>query len=195
MSLLTYASLTHRRRAYRSTDANVLLSSQTADADSTVSFTSGIDSTYGEYIFKFYNYNPSANSTHLTVQFNAAGGSGYNETITSTVFQAYANEGDSDVALTYKAAEDQAQGTAFQSIAESTGSGADESAAGEMHLFNPSSTTYVKHFFLTTVNYHASDYVMNNYIAGYINTTSAIDEVQFKAADTFDGKFKMWGVK
>ena len=158
-------------------------------------FTSGIDSTYKLYIFKFYNYNPDTDSTNLLVQFDAAGGSGYDETITTTVFKAYHNEGDSDIGFSYQTAQDQAQGDAFQLITQNTGGGADESAAGEMYLFNPSNTTYVKHFHLRTVSYHASDYIMDHHIGGYINTTTAIDKVQFKpSSGDMDIVIKMYGV-
>ena len=112
----------------------VLLSSQTADGDSSISFTSGIDSTYGEYIFKFYNLNPGNNNVKFTFQVNASGESGYNETMTTTYFQADHSEADGNEYLAYFAGEDQAQGTAYQHISLGVGSGADESLAGEFHL-------------------------------------------------------------
>jgi len=174
----------------------VLLSSQTASGDSAISFTSGIDSTYGEYIFRFYNINPATNSQNFTFQVNASSQSGYNETITSTYFQAYHNEGDTSAALAYSAGNDQAQGTAFQIISNDGGSGSDESCAGELHLFNPSSTTYVKHFYSRLQNHHASDYANDEFAAGYFNFTAALTNIQFKmASGNFDGTIKMWGVK
>jgi len=188
MSLLPYASLTHRRRAYRSTAAVVLLSSQTATGDSSITFDSDIDSTYGEYIFKWYNYNPGTDNAHLTFQANAAGASGYNESIVSTFFQSVGS-------LSYTTANDQV-GTDYQKLLYGTGNLADESAAGEMHLFNPSSTTYVKHFISRCQNHDGSNNCVDHFVAGYFNITEAIDDIQFKAhTGVFDGKFKMWGVK
>ena len=136
----------------------VLLSSQTASGDASISFTSGITSTYGEYIFKYYNINPATNAMDFLVQFNVAGQSGYNETITSSAFMTHHYENDSSSGLAYSTGYDQAQGTAGQVIAENIGNGGDESASGELHLFNPSSTTYVKHFYGRSSMYAASDY-------------------------------------
>ena len=170
----------------------VLLSTQTASDSSSLDFTSGITSTYGEYIFKFYNINPATNSA--TFKFQA--GSSYNETITSTSFYAEHNEADSVTGLAYDTGFDQAQGTAFQDITANIGNGADEAAAGTLHLFNPSSTTYVKHWYARTNCYYIDDRSVELDTAGYFNTTSALTQVQFKmATGNFDGKIKMWGVK
>jgi len=175
----------------------VLLSSQTASSSSTISFTSGIDSTYGEYIFKFYNIHPSADASEFQFQVNASDGSGYNETITSTVFRAYHNEDDSATSLSYSASSDQAQGTSYQTLMLDLDNDADSAGAGELHLFNPSSTTYVKHFYAETQYSYDASLTYNNFVAGYINTTTAIDDVQFKmASGNIDaGTIKMWGVK
>jgi len=174
----------------------VLLSTQTASGDASISFTSGITSTYGEYIFKVYNINPATNSASFSFQFNAAGGSGFNETITSTMFFAHNNEADNDAALGYDTNNDQAQGTDYQDFWVEGGNGSDESGVGTLHLFNPSSTTYVKHWYYRAHSYYASDYAFSHFGAGYINTTSAIDEISFKmSSGNFDGKIKMWGVK
>ena len=162
----------------------------------TASITSGIDSTYGEYIFKFYNINPATDTQAFGFQVNAASGSGFNETITSTHIGADHSESDSSSGLGYEDGEDQAQGTAFEGLPSGIGNGADESSAGTLHLFNPASTTYVKHFYGTFVELYSSDIAMNRFVAGYINTTSAIDEIQFKMpSGNFDGTIKMWGVK
>ena len=175
--------------------AMVLLSTQTASNSASLSFTSGIDSTYKEYIFKFYNLNPASSQPTFTFQVNAVGGSGFDETITSTFFYAYHAEDNSNAALAYVGGRDQAQGTAYQKIAGDLGNVSDASCAGKLHLFNPSSTTYVKHFY-SRINVHTNDYTVDSYVAGYINTTSAIDEISFKmGTGNFDGKIKMWGVK
>ena len=179
-----------------STGDVVLLSSQTASNSATISFTSGIDSTYGEYIFKFYNINPATNDIDFTFQTNATDSTSYDETITSTFFSAEHTEDDATTNLTYHANMDQAQGTAYQIITRGGGSGSDESIAGELHLFNPASTTYVKHFYTRSAMYHSADYAFDVFAAGYINTTTAIDDIQFKmSSGNFDGKIKMWGVK
>jgi len=176
----------------------VLLSSTTASDDASVSITSGINSTYGEYIFKFYNINPATDHVEFSFQVNGAGESGYNETITSSSISAYHREDDSTAALVNTSATDQAQGTAFQTIMTDTANDADAGHAGELHLFNPASTTYVKHFYSRTAAFNgdAPPHAWDLLQAGYINTTTAIDEVQFKCSSgNFDGKIKMWGVK
>jgi len=173
----------------------VLLSSQTASGDSELTFDSGIDSTYGVYIFKFYNINPATDNVQFSFQANAAGASGYNETITSAAMRASHSEADS-TAWGYLTAQDQAQGTAYQMLGDGWGNGSDESGAGELRLFNTSSTTYAKHFISTVVFYHSADSAFVNYVSGYINTTTAIDDINFKmSSGNFDGTIKMWGVK
>jgi hypothetical protein len=183
-----------------STGDVVLLSSQTADGDSAISFTSGIDSTYGEYIFRFYNINAATDAASFQFQVNAASQSGFNEVLTTTYFSASHTEDGSSSSMSYKANKDHAQGTGDQIIGFSLGSDADTSCAGELHLFNPSSTTYVKHFYTRVSTGHSAvssvAHLEQIYTAGYFNTTSAIDEVQFEmSSGNFDGKIKMWGVK
>ena len=176
--------------------AQVLISSQTASNSASISFTSGIDSTYKEYVFEFVDINPATDDMEFTFQVNAVSGSGYNETITSTYFYALHDEGDSQTGLTYGTADDQAQGTAFQAVADAIGNGADECCAGELHIFNPSSTTYVKNFYSRVQMYHASNMSVERFAAGYINITAAIDEIQFKmTSGNFDGTIKMYGIK
>ena len=179
-----------------STASVVLLSDQDADSDASIVFTSGITSTYGEYIFRFYNCNPATNLAEFTFQVNASDATGYNELITSTIFEAFHDEADSTTGLSQNTSYDQPQGTAFQTINVNVGNGGDESCAGELHLFNPASTTYVKHFYTRSVKYGGNDYAADVFTAGYFNTTTAIDDIQFKfSAGDFDGKIKMWGVK
>jgi hypothetical protein len=178
-----------------STGDVVLLDSQTASSSTILSFTSGIDSTYGEYIFKFYNINPETDNAQFGFQVNATDTTSYDEHITSTAFQAYEVETGGGN-LGYHPGQDQAQGQAFQPFGESISNGADESLAGELHLFNPSSTTYVKHFYSRVNTYFASDYTMDEHVGGYINETTAIDDIQFKMSiGDWDGLIKMWGVK
>ena len=179
-----------------STGDVVLILSQTATSDASISFTSGITSTYGEYIFKFYNMGPETDGAHWSFQVNASGQSGYNETITSSFFRAYQFENDAARALGYDTGGDQAQGTAVQNLYRSAGNAADKSVVGELHLFNPSSTTYVKHFYATTNGCQDGAVTQNEFAAGYINITTAIDDIQFKmSSGNFDGKIKMYGIK
>tara|TARA_R100000278_G_C5423288_1_gene147402 strand:- start:160 stop:768 length:609 start_codon:yes stop_codon:yes gene_type:complete len=157
------------------------ISKQTASSSSTISFTSGIDSTYKEYLFTFNNIHPSVDGEKCGFQANASGGSGYNETMTTTFFHAAHNESDSDAGpLEYEAGYDLAQGTTFQRITRNTGNDNDQCWGGYLHLFNPSSTTFVKHFIAVTQSIQGNEYSDNSFIAGYFNTTSAIDEIQFK---------------
>jgi len=172
-----------------------LISTATASNAANVDITSGIDSTYDEYMFVFTDINPATDQKALTFQVNAAAGSGFNETITSTTFLAYHYEDDSAAALEYEGGSDQAQGTAYQPITVDIGNGADESAAGVLHLFNPSSTTYVKHFYGRANVLNAVVNTNDWFTAGYINTTSAIDEISFKmASGNFDGVIQMYGI-
>ena len=195
MSLLPYASLTHRRKAYRAGDV-VLLSSQTASDYSSITFTGLMTSTYGEYIFKFYNINPDTENRIFEFQVNATDGADFNDSaITSTYFRAYHTEADS-TGLGYVTDNDQAQGTAFQDMTQGPSTDADGSCAGELHIFNPSSTTYVKHFYSRISEMYYAAWATDQFSAGYINDTTAIDDIQFKmSGGNFDGTIKMWGVK
>ena len=162
-----------------------------------IDFTSGIDSTYKLYIFKFINMNPSTDSDNLGVQFNVAGQSGFNETITSTYFNAYHTEDDGAAVLGYAGGGDQAQGTSLQLIDQNCGSAADENLCGTLWLFDPSNTTYVTNFY-SEISTYGGD--LNNYhvfMSGYVNATGAVDEVTFKFAsgNNFDGTISMYGVK
>ena len=162
------------------TGSMVFISKQTASSSSTISFTSGIDSTYKEYLFTFKNIHPSGDGSDGVFKFQGDTGTNtnYNQTITSTYFIAYQNEGGSETSLGYSAGGDQAQGTAFQYI----GSGdnqSDSGISGYLHLFNPSSTTFVKHFIGRTIN-DPSSYAQGEYFAGYFNTTTALTRFQFK---------------
>ena len=173
-----------------------LISTQTASSSATINFTSGIDSTYKEYIFKFYDIHASAQYSNFEFQANASGGSGFNETITSAFFEAKHNENDSEALLRYKDGNDQAQGTSYQNISVSAGIDNDTSCSGTLHLFNPSDTTFVKHFISTIQNYRDSDQSQISYVAGYFNTTSAIDEISFKfsSGNIDSGVIKLYGV-
>ena len=158
----------------------VFISKSTASSSSTISFTSGIDSTYKEYIFIFKDIHPATDGAKLSVNFSIDSGSNYNVTKTTAFFRASHYEDDSDATLGYRTGQDLAQSTGEQELTDSVGNDNDQSASGTLHLFNPSSTTFVKHFMATTNASHGINISQNHFIAGYNNTTSAIDGVRFK---------------
>ena len=174
----------------------VLLQEKTASTSDDISFTSGIDSTYKEYVFRFINLHPSANDSAISWQVNASGESGYNETITSTSFRAALYEADSNAALDYLTGSDQAQGTDVQILSDSIGSDNDQCISGELTLYNPSSTTFVKHWAARISVITHSDAMNDRHTAGYINTTAAITEIQFtpSSGTIDDGTIKMYGI-
>ena len=183
--------------------ALTLIKELTASSSATLSFVDGassvvLDDTYKTYIFKLINIHPSDsdNVNKISFQCSTDGGSNYNTTVTSTAFRAYHFEDASAAGVGYRVAWDQAQGTAFQQVSEDLGYGNDENNAGELWLFNPSDTTFVKHFTVqTSINYDTAGNV-NNFIAGYFNTTSAIDAIRFQLLDgNIDaGTIKMYGI-
>ena len=179
-----------------SSGAMTFISKQTASSSATVDFTSGIDSTYKEYIFYFNNIHPATDDQSFAFQVDTGTNTSYNQTITSTFFNAQHDESDSGTYLMYRTTGDQAQGTSFQRLTEGTGNDNDQSCSGTLHLFNPSSSTFVKHFIANTHNAHQGDYAMNNFIAGYVNTTTALTRVRFKfeSGNIDAGTIKMYGV-
>ena len=177
-------------------DALKLISSQTFTDQATVSITSGIDSTYKEYVFYCINMNPASNS-FFQFQCSTDGGSTYNTTITSTFFKAYMQESGSSPGLGYVGSDDQAQGTAYQNLMEDVSNVADSGFILELHLFNPSSTTYVKNFYARGGGFTSGPTQNDTFPAGYFNTTSAINAISFKfSSGNIDaGKIKMYGIK
>ena len=173
-----------------------LISTQTASSSSTISFTSGLDSTYKEYIFKFYDIHPSGDNVDFDFQASTDGGSNYNTTMTTTAFISYHQEDGSPAALSYVTGQDQAQGTSFQGLSDNQGNGSDECCVGTLHLFDPSNTTFVKHFISRFNQYNYDNYSREDYVAGYFNTTSAINGVQFKfdSGNIDSGTIKLYGV-
>ena len=173
----------------------VLISTQTASSSSTISFDSNIDSTYKEYIFKYINVHPSSDGQNFQVNFRD-GSTAYDATKTTSVFLANLNEDDSGNVLEYKASNDLAQSTNFQNLGESVGADNDQCVSGTLHLFEPSSTTFVKHFIAKTNNYDSGNNSQIFYVGGYCNTTTAIDGVQFKfsSGNIDSGVFKLYGI-
>jgi len=179
----------------------VLIKELTASSSATLDFVNGasdvvLDSTYKEYIFKFINIHPEDNDVMLTFQGSIDTGSNYNVTMTTSFLNAHHAEGDGSAALAQITNRDQAQGTDFQKLNHDVGNANDEDTCGTFHLFDPSSTTFVKHFYSTFVGNGQAEDCMNDYVAGYFNTTSAIDAIQFKMTDgNIDaGTIKLYGV-
>jgi hypothetical protein len=183
------------------TGAMTLIKEQTASSSSTISFVHGtsdvvLDSTYPIYLFKFINVHPATDQKKFMFQ-GTTDGSNFNTTMTTSWFQAYHDEADGNTALTYVVGEDQAQGTSFQSLSEDTGNDNDQNYCGELWLYNPSSTTFVKHFMARGNDAYFSNYINNIFVAGYFNTTSAITGLQFKmeSGNVDSGTFKLYGIK
>ena len=164
------------------TGSMVFISKQTASSSATISFTSGIDSTYKEYLFTFKNIHPETDQAQFSFQVDTGTNTNYNQTITSTFFRAYHLEDGSQSGFGYVDSDDQAQGTGFQVLSHSgtVGNANDENLAGYLHLFNPSSSTFVKHFVGRTSANHEGNYEIDSSCAGYVNTTTALTRVQFK---------------
>ena len=174
----------------------VLLNTNTISSGvSSSSFTSNIDSTYDTYIFKWINIHPATDNADFTFNMSADGGSNYNVTKTTTWFGPYSKEDGAAAALSYETSNDLAQSTGYQILAKDPeANSADGSINGELFLFNPSSTTFVKHF-IARLNYMADTYSYAVYCAGYGNTTSAIDAVRFKCSSgNINGTIKLYGV-
>lgn len=175
----------------------VLISSQTASNSASISFTTGIDSTYKEYQFWFVNIKPATDSVNFQFNFSTDSGSNYNVIKTTTYFRAYHNEADTQTDLGYDAAQDLAQSTNYQNLGDNLGNGADEHASGIMQLFNPSSNTYVKNFISNCEFYNAGDYSLHHFVAGYGNTTSAVNAIRFQmsSGNISDGTILLYGIK
>jgi|TARA_R100000081_G_scaffold90208_1_gene64821 hypothetical protein len=177
--------------------ALTLLQTQTASSSSSIDFTSNIDSTYDSYVFKFINIHPATDGAKFTFQADTGTNTNYNQTITSTFFHASHNESDSDAGpVEYETGHDQAQGTGFQDLIRNVGSDNDQNCNGFLQIFNPSSSTFVKHF-ISTMNAQAlNEYTDNTYIAGYFNTTTALTRFRFKmsSGNIDSGVIKLYGI-
>jgi hypothetical protein len=195
-SAITNSSVTGITVLPNAEDGITFISSQTASNSASLSFTSGLTSTYKAYKFVFSSIHPRTDNVQFHFNFSTDSGSNYNVTKTTTAFIAEHIEADTDASLYYATGNDLAQSTSFQMLCDSLGNGADESASGTLSLFNPSSTTYVKHFIATIDHYNPSNYQVNSYVAGYGNTTSAINAIQFKmSSGNMDGTIYLYGIK
>ena len=179
------------------TDAHTLISTHTADGLSTsIDITSGIDSTYDVSMFDFININAATDNTTFQFQVNATDGADYNDSaITSTHFAYYHDEDDSGTSLYYDTSRDAAQSTSGIPLEHYVGNGADESISGRMWLYAPSSGTYVKHWMAQFFENAQHNAAYGTHVAGYINDTTAIDDIRFEmASGNLDGVIKMYGI-
>ena len=179
-----------------------LIKTLTASSSATLSFVNGsssvvLDNTYPVYLFKIINCHPENDEVDFSFQGSTNTGSSYGVTMTSTGFSAYHDEGGSAQGVGYEGQLDQANGTGFHQLSYDTSSDNDHVINGELFLFNPSSTTFVKHFIARTSNNHYNNYELDTGSAGYFNTTSAIDAIQFKfgSGDIDAGTIKLYGIK
>ena len=173
-----------------------LLSTTTASSSATLSITSGLDSTYDVYCFKFINLHPATDNVNFQFNMSTDTGSNYNVNKTPTAFIGNGTESGSGAQLAYSAGGDLAQGTGFQNLTDTVGNDADASCAGTLYLFSPSNTTFVKHFLSRVTCYWSGNGPIDWYAAGYGNTTSAVDAVQFKmsSGNTDAGVVKLYGI-
>ena len=176
-----------------------LIETLTASASGTLDFTSGIDDTYDEFVFKFINIHPSSDND-ASFEFNVSidSGSNYNVAKTTTTFQGYHNEADNSADVAYSTHADLAQGTGFQILNEGAALSADNDhgLSGYLHLFNLSSTTFVKHFLAQTSSTSGADYEIHRFVGGYANTTSAVDAIRFQmsSGDIDAGQISLYGI-
>lgn len=174
-----------------------LISTQTASGSASIEFTSGLDSTYDVYTFKFIDINPATDASDLSFQVSTDGGSSYGVTITSTFFYAYHFDSTGE-GLNYWTSGDLAQSTSYQKLVTSTASDADASCAGELYLFDPSNTTYVKQFYSAMTSMFSGSGAVgaeNDFVGGYVNSTSAVNAINFKMdSGNFDGIIKLYGI-
>jgi hypothetical protein len=175
-----------------------LISTQTASSSSTLDFTSGLDSTYKEYIFKFINIHPATNAAKFRLIGSTDGGSSYGVATTTSMFEAMQDESGNNAVLRYEDGDDVAQSTSAFPISTGVGSDSDEGLSGYLHLFDPSNTTFVKHFMTATslVNGSGTPYTVSTRVGGYFNSTSAITAVQFSFSSGAieSGVVKFYGI-
>ena len=176
--------------------AMTLITTNTSSGAANSAFTSSIDSTYKLFIFKWYDVGPATDD--VTLQFNVSDDTSshsYDITKTTAYHRSYHAEADDNAVLSYSTSSDIAQGTGYQGITGGLGNDADASAVGELFLFNPSNTTYVKHFYSRSNSYGNNDASSNTFTSGYFNTTAAITALNFQmSSGNMDAVIKMYGV-
>ena len=174
-----------------------LIETLTADGSGTaLSFTSGIDDTYDEYVFKFINIHPETDGAEFQFQGSIDSGSNYNVTITSSAFRAIHDEDDAPANVVYEVGFHLAQSTGFQILGNDIGNDNDQNLSGYLHVFNPSSDTFVKHFISTNSYTQNANILFNSFLGGYFNTTSALDAFQFamSTGDMDAGTISLFGI-
>ena len=182
--------------------ALVHIKTLTASSSATLSFVDGassvvLDNTYPIYKFEFIDIHPATDNQDIQFNGSVDGGSNYNVTKTSSTFQAQHDEADSEALLQYNTDRDLAQSTSAQRFSLQIGNDNDQSVVGTLHLFNPSSTTFVKHYIATVQGANASNYTQQLFTAGYMNTTSAVNAIQFsfQSGNIDAGQIKLYGIK
>ena len=202
MSIVTYnnRSIANISAVPGAAKSLIHIKTLTASSSATITFLNGssdvvLDSTYPIYLFKWINAHPATDDSRLEIQ-GTTDGSNYNTAATTTFFRGQHRENDSATALSYETSHDEAQTTGFIDIDASIGNDNDQSTSGELFLFNPSSTTFVKHFMSTSNSIFSSDGTSNTFVGGYFNTTSAITGIQFKqSSGNIDaGTIKLYGI-
>ena len=179
-----------------------LIKTLTASNSANLSFVHGassvvLDGTYPIYLFKFFDIHPSVDNRDFQVNVSIDSGSNYNVAKTTNYHYNYRGESGTGTGVEYIGGASLHQETGFQEIMENVGGDNDQSGSGEMYLFSPASTTFIKHFIARMTHYSANNYNKHGYMSGYANTTSAVNAVQFKmAADNIQtGTIKLYGIK
>jgi len=179
-----------------------LIKTLTASNSANLSFVHGSSSvvfndTYPIYVFKLINMHPVTDNVQLMHNGSIDAGSNYNIAKTTTTFEGEKAEGSDNGTLNYITGHDLAQGTGGAKLTYNCGNDNDQSLSGELMLFNPSSSTFVKHFTTVVSNSHNSNYVKNTYTAGYYNTTSDLDAFKFfySSGNIDSGIIKLYGIK
>jgi hypothetical protein len=177
-----------------------LIKTYTASSSSDISFvegTDGVDFTaYNQFVFKFIDIHPQTDAVHLQINFSTDTGSSYNVAKTTTNFQSFHTESDSESGVGYQGSLDGAQTTGGVAISNSLSNDNDGSTSGCLYLFAPSSTTFVKNYYATFNATQYQDYSTNYFIGGYGNTTSAVDAVKFvmSSGNIDSGQISLYGI-
>ena len=173
-----------------------LISTQTASSSATINFTSGLDSTYKEYIITFIDVHPATDNAEFTFQASKDGGSNYNVTVNASFFESYNLENATSQGLAYNSNFDAAQSTSYVNLIANVGNNDDQCCSGTFHLFDPSNTTFHKHFHCVSNNSQGLDRTYNTFVGGYFNDTDNIDAISFKfsSGNIDSGTFKLYGV-
>ena len=178
----------------------VFIKKLTASSSGTLDFVNGtsdvvLDSTYKEYMFTFSSMHPETDGANFQVGFRD-GSTDYDATKTSSFFRAQHEEDGSSSTLGYDTDFHLTQSTSFQTIIGSESADNDQASSGYLHLFDPASTTFVKHYIAVVSNSNLNDYARVGYTAGYCNVTAAIDAVQFKmsSGDIDAGTISLYGI-